>query len=250
MFSELAPSTSTRKQRCAGLTNGADSRLPADLFDIVSHMHHEIRTPLNAVIGFADLMQREMFGALGDSRYREYAHHILDSGARLLRITEQTLTMAALVNDAGDRGGQTVALADLVHDALFPLGLTAASPERSPCRTVETDIADGLMIRADATATRLALETLIAGALATATPCAKLSIRASSSFGRTSLSLTLEPSASGRDTVTRGGAGISDIAIARELLRLQRIVLVDGGQHGQHWGMEIQFEEARQAELL
>lgn len=250
LFTDIAPASVARSTRSTDASYAADGGFPAELFDIFSHMHHEIRTPLNAVIGFADLMQREMFGALGDARYREYAHHILDSGSRLLRITEQTLTMAALANDTADRSGETVSLADLVRDALCPLGLTSGAKERSPCRTVDIDIADGMLIRADAAATRLALETLIAGALSIATPCAKLAIKASSHLGRITLAVTLEPSASGQATVTTSSAGVSDIAIARELLRLQRIVLVDSGRRGDHWCMEIRFEEARQAALL
>ncbi|MGB0574831.1 MAG: histidine kinase dimerization/phospho-acceptor domain-containing protein [Alphaproteobacteria bacterium] len=34
--------------------------------EFLANIGHELRTPLNAIIGFSDLMQREMFGPLGN----------------------------------------------------------------------------------------------------------------------------------------------------------------------------------------
>jgi two-component system cell cycle sensor histidine kinase PleC len=36
-------------------------------------MSHELRTPLNAINGFSEIMLSEMFGPLGDQRYKGYA---------------------------------------------------------------------------------------------------------------------------------------------------------------------------------
>ena len=52
----------------------------------MAQMSHELRTPLNAVIGFSDVMLRELHGPLGNARYQEYAHHISESGGRLLEV--------------------------------------------------------------------------------------------------------------------------------------------------------------------
>jgi signal transduction histidine kinase len=40
--------------------------------DFLALMSHELRTPLTAVIGFADVMQGELFGPLGSPKYHEY----------------------------------------------------------------------------------------------------------------------------------------------------------------------------------
>ena len=53
-------------------------RADAAKSQFLANMSHELRTPLNAVIGFADIIQSEMFGG-GESawsRYRDYAGDI------------------------------------------------------------------------------------------------------------------------------------------------------------------------------
>jgi PAS domain S-box-containing protein len=62
----------------------------------LANMSHELRTPLNAVIGFTDLMRRQMFGALGSERYEEYATLIYDSGQLLLDLISDMLDMAKI----------------------------------------------------------------------------------------------------------------------------------------------------------
>jgi signal transduction histidine kinase len=62
-------------------------------------MSHELRTPLNSVIGFAELLGIELHGPIGDSRYRDYAASIRDSGSRLLALINDVLDFAKI--DAG-----------------------------------------------------------------------------------------------------------------------------------------------------
>ena len=57
-------------------------------------MSHELRTPLNAVIGFAEIMQEELFGPLGAPEYREYAAVIMRSGHALLDLITNLLDYA------------------------------------------------------------------------------------------------------------------------------------------------------------
>ena len=65
--------------------------------DLMARISHELRTPLNAVIGFSDLMEREIFGPLGNERYADYAAHIKGSGEALLKSAEDTLALSALM---------------------------------------------------------------------------------------------------------------------------------------------------------
>ncbi|WP_422364455.1 CHASE2 domain-containing protein [Pyruvatibacter mobilis] len=59
--------------------------------DFLANMSHELRTPLNAVIGFAELMESEALGPLGNDDYREYAGDIHTSGRHLLSIVNDIL---------------------------------------------------------------------------------------------------------------------------------------------------------------
>jgi signal transduction histidine kinase len=62
-------------------------------------MSHELRTPLNAIIGFSEIFRDQLFGELGNPKYREYAGNILESGRHLLAIINGLLDLAK--SDAG-----------------------------------------------------------------------------------------------------------------------------------------------------
>ncbi|WP_416896718.1 MAG: ATP-binding protein [Minwuia sp.] len=62
----------------------------------LSQMSHELRTPLNAVIGFADLMRREMRGPLGSPEYKRDAEGIFDSGSHLLGLINDLLDLSKI----------------------------------------------------------------------------------------------------------------------------------------------------------
>ena len=57
-------------------------------------MSHELRTPLNAIIGFSEVLGGEMFGALGNGRYRDYAHDIHGAGRHLLALINDILDLS------------------------------------------------------------------------------------------------------------------------------------------------------------
>ncbi|HWA51262.1 MAG TPA: MHYT domain-containing protein, partial [Dongiaceae bacterium] len=62
-------------------------------------MSHELRTPLNAIIGFSELLQSEIFGPLGDARYKGYIEDVLSSGKHLLSLVNDVLDFSKI--DAG-----------------------------------------------------------------------------------------------------------------------------------------------------
>jgi signal transduction histidine kinase len=59
-------------------------------------MSHELRTPLNAIIGFSEIMMGELFGKMGDDRYRDYAKDVHNSGRHLLELINDILDLSKI----------------------------------------------------------------------------------------------------------------------------------------------------------
>ncbi len=62
----------------------------------LANMSHELRTPLNAVIGFSEIMAKELFGPIGNPQYKQYSTDIFDSGNHLLDLINDILDMAKI----------------------------------------------------------------------------------------------------------------------------------------------------------
>jgi signal transduction histidine kinase len=62
--------------------------------EFLAHMSHELRTPMNAVIGFTEMMSREVYGPIGSAKYREYLGDIAVSGQHLLHVVNNVLDLA------------------------------------------------------------------------------------------------------------------------------------------------------------
>ncbi len=62
--------------------------------EFLANMSHELRTPLNAVLGFADIIRRQMFGTVGSPRYASYAEDIFVAANHLLAIINDILDLA------------------------------------------------------------------------------------------------------------------------------------------------------------
>lgn len=64
--------------------------------DMLARISHEVRTPLNAIIGFAEVMIGQRFGALGNERYVEYMKDIRASGERVIAIINDLLDLSRI----------------------------------------------------------------------------------------------------------------------------------------------------------
>lgn len=60
----------------------------------LANMSHELRTPLNAIIGFSQLVTNEVFGKIGNEKYRDYGKHIEESGQFLLKLVNDILDVS------------------------------------------------------------------------------------------------------------------------------------------------------------
>ncbi len=86
--------------------------------EFLANMSHELRTPLNAINGFSEMMAEEMFGPLGDKRYKGYATDILASGQHLLALINDILDMSKIEAGKMSLHPEPLQIADVVEDAV------------------------------------------------------------------------------------------------------------------------------------
>jgi len=103
-------------------------------------MSHELRTPLNAIIGFSEILATELFGPLGNPRYKEYANDVKDSGSHLLSLINDILDFSKV--DAGhlQLDDESVALDQVIEESIRMVRQQASHQEIN----LSTDIADNL----------------------------------------------------------------------------------------------------------
>jgi two-component system cell cycle sensor histidine kinase PleC len=109
-LSELARKYETEKLRAEG-ANQAKS-------EFLANMSHELRTPLNAINGFSEIMIAEMYGPLGDTRYKSYAQDILNSGQHLLALISDILDMSKIEAGKMSLRFEPLSLEEVAEDAL------------------------------------------------------------------------------------------------------------------------------------
>lgn len=68
--------------------------------EFLGNMSHELRTPLNAIIGFSSILEQEVYGALGNEAYKEYAADIRQSGEYLMELLTDLLDISKI--EAGE----------------------------------------------------------------------------------------------------------------------------------------------------
>jgi PAS domain S-box-containing protein len=86
--------------------------------DMLARISHEVRTPLNAIIGFAEVMIGERFGALGNERYVEYMKDIRGSGERVVAIVDDLLDLSRIETGRLDLAFTSQNLNELVESCV------------------------------------------------------------------------------------------------------------------------------------
>jgi len=86
--------------------------------EFLANMSHELRTPLNAINGFSDIMKKEMFGPLGDARYKEYVNDILFSGQHLLSLINDILDMSKIEAGKMTLNAEPMIMSDMISQVI------------------------------------------------------------------------------------------------------------------------------------
>ncbi len=74
----------------------AAERAYAAKSQFLANMSHELRPPLNAIIGFSEMMQRQLLGPIGTEKYLDYINGIRESGEHLLDLISDILDMSKI----------------------------------------------------------------------------------------------------------------------------------------------------------
>ena len=111
----------------------------------LANMSHELRTPLNAIIGFSEIMESQMFGALGADKYLEYCQDIRESGQYLLDVINDVLDMSKIEAGRLKLKCESVELDRILADAMRVV--SARGQEKK--LTLSSRIASAVTFKAD-----------------------------------------------------------------------------------------------------
>jgi signal transduction histidine kinase/PAS domain-containing protein len=126
--------------------------------ELLARISHEIRAPLNAIIGFAEVMIGERFGALSNERYAEYLTDIRASGERVIAIVDELTDLSRIETGKVDLALTPQNLNGLVENCVAQLQ-PQATGERI---VIRSSLAPALPpVAADARTLRLIAQNLI-----------------------------------------------------------------------------------------
>jgi two-component system cell cycle sensor histidine kinase PleC len=165
----------------------------------LANMSHELRTPLNAIIGFSEIMEKGMFGALGVDKYHEYCGDIRQSGQYLLDVINDVLDMSKIEAGRLKLEPEELVLEDIVADALRVVS-TRGEEKRL---TLSAQIAPGLKLLADRRALKQVALNLLSNAVKFTNAGGKVTVRGRRTGGCVLIS------------ISDSGIGIAKDALAR-----------------------------------
>jgi signal transduction histidine kinase len=147
---------------------------------------HELRTPLNSIIGFSEIIAKELCGPLGNPQYKEYAEHVRLSGHKLLRLVNQVLEIARLEGHVTDLDLNPEPLDHALDDALDTLR------EEINARAIRITVeGEGALpaVMADPRGLRTIIVNLLQNAIAFSPEGGEVRIRAHRRLGRVDLEI-------------------------------------------------------------
>jgi signal transduction histidine kinase len=130
--------------------------------EFLANMSHELRTPLNAVIGFSEIIAAEMFGPVGQPRYKDFASDIVRSGRHLLEVISDILDVAKLQSGKTELHLKRLELREVIDEAMRIVQEQADSSGIAVTISVDSDLPT---INGDATRLRQVLLNLLSNAI-------------------------------------------------------------------------------------
>jgi signal transduction histidine kinase len=132
----------------------------------LANMSHELRTPLNAIIGFSQMMQYEVAGALND-KYRSYADDIHSSGIHLKDVVNGILDLSKIEVGALELREAPVYIPDITEACMRLVGPLA---DNGKVRLAAEIAANLPVLSADETRLKQAVLNILSNAVKFTTP--------------------------------------------------------------------------------
>lgn len=138
----------------------------------IATISHELRSPLNAVVGFAEVMSREVLGPMGSPRYLSYARDISAAGQHMQSLIGDILGMARL--EAGQPGldESEFDLETVIAEAVSMVRLQAEAGQHK----IELQLEAWPRLKADPRAIRQILVNLLGNAIKFSPPAGRIVI--------------------------------------------------------------------------
>jgi signal transduction histidine kinase len=83
----------------------------------LANMSHELRTPLNSILGFSEVLQDKMFGALNEKQ-EQYVNYVMESGQHLLSLINDILDLSKIEAGKIEIELAELRIGDLLKDSL------------------------------------------------------------------------------------------------------------------------------------
>lgn len=139
----------------------------------LSIISHELRSPLNAILGFSDVMREEVFGPMGNPRYRAYVEDIYRSGCHLLSLVNDLLDVGKLQSGKFELHEEIVDLAEVIAEVAD----RARHDAQKRGLSITTEAPASLRINADRRAMVQILTNLVSNAVKFSNPNGCVTIR-------------------------------------------------------------------------
>jgi len=142
--------------------------------DFLANMSHELRTPLNAIIGFSEIMESGMFGALGSEKYQEYCSDIRESGRYLLDVINDILDMSKIEAGSMRLSIETLRLDEIVNEAMRVMSIKTGEKKLS----VVSEVPPGFIVQCDRRALKQIMLNLLSNAVKFTEDGGRVAVRA------------------------------------------------------------------------
>ena len=229
--------------------------------EFLANMSHELRTPLNAINGFSEIMQSELYGPLGDAKYREYVGDILSSGQHLLELIDDILDMSRIEAGKLQLEPKRVELERILEECSRLVAKRASDAGV----TLTASVAHAPAIWADARAVKQVTLNLLSNAIKFTPAGGEVTLTAEADLDGVTLIVADNGSGIARDNLTRLGAPFElvedhfsktrrgsglGLALSKSLMELQGGILAIASQPGRGTVACAAFPRRREARVL